>query len=72
MLDMVQIHLTPENASQLDKLKQRQTVALDEVINEALSAYFFGLRFDELQERLSQPTAVERPITEDEVLDLIS
>ena len=72
MSEVIRIRLTPENASMLDVLKQRQPVALDDLINRALSDYFFAIRFDEVRARLSKPVARQPRYTEDEILHLVS
>jgi hypothetical protein len=72
MSEVVRIRLTPENASILDVLQKRQPIALDDLINRALSDYFFAMRFDEVRARLSKPIAGQHSYTEDEILDLVS
>lgn len=49
MSQLVGVRLTDENASLLDEMRERQPPALDEVINRALSNYFFTIRFDDLR-----------------------
>jgi hypothetical protein len=44
MSEVVSIRLTPENASNLDVLQKRQSIVLDDLINRALSNYFFASR----------------------------
>jgi len=56
----------------LDVLQKRQPIALDDLINRALSDYFFAMRFDEVRARLSKPIAGQHSYTEDEILDLVS
>lgn len=72
MSEVVSIRLTPENASILDGLQKRQPIVLDDLINRALSNYFFAIRFDEVRARLSKPVAGQPKYTEDEILDLVS
>ena len=72
MSEVVSIRLTPENASILDGLQKRQPIVLDDLINRALSNYFFAIRFDEVRARLSRPVAGQPKYTEDEILDLVS
>jgi hypothetical protein len=72
MLEVVSIRLTPENVSNLDVLQKRQSIVLDDLINRALSNYFFAIRFDEVRARLSQPVAGQPKYTEDEIFDLVS
>ena len=72
MSEVVSIRLTPENASILDGLQKRQPIVLDDLINRALSNYFFATRFDEVRARLSKPVAGQPNYTEDEILDLVS
>ena len=72
MSEVVSIRLTPENASILDMLQKRQPIVLDDLINRALSNYFFAIRFDEVRTRLSQPVAGQQKYTEDEIFDLVS
>ena len=72
MSEVVSIRLTPENASILDGLQKRQPIVLDDLINRALSNYFFAIRFDEVRARLSKPVAGQPNYTEDEILDLVS
>lgn len=72
MSEVVSIRLTPENASNLDVLQKRQPIVLDDLINRALSNYFFAIRFDEVRTRLSQPVAGQPKYTEDEIFDLVS
>jgi len=72
MSDVVSIRLTPENASILDVLQKRQPIVLDDIINRALSNYFFATRFDEVRTRLSKPITGQPQYTEDEILDLVS
>ncbi len=72
MSEVVSVRLTPENASILDGLQKRQPIVLDDLINRALSNYFFALRFDEVRERLSKPIAGQPKYTEDEIFDLVS
>lgn len=72
MSEVVSIRLTPENASILDGLQRRQPIVLDDLINRALSNYFFAIRFDEVRARLSKPVAGQPNYTEDEILDLVS
>ncbi len=72
MLEVVSIRLTPENASNLDVLQKRQPIVLDDLINRALSNYFFAIRFDEVRARLSKPVAGRPKYTEDEIFDLVS
>ena len=71
MSEVVSIRLTPENASILDVLQKRQPIVLDDLINRALSNYFFATRFDEVRARLSKPTG-QPQYTEDEIFDLVS
>ncbi len=72
MSEVVSVRLTPENASILDGLQKRQPIVLDDLINRALSNYFFAIRFDEVRARLSKPVAGQPKYTEDEILDLVS
>jgi hypothetical protein len=72
MSEVVSIRLTPENASILDVLQKRQPIVLDDLINRALSNYFFAIRFDEVRARLSKPVAGQPKYTEDEIFDLVS
>jgi hypothetical protein len=72
MSEVVSIRLTPENASILDVLQKRQPIVLDDLINRALSDYFFAIRFDEVRARLSTPVAGQPQYTEDEIFDLVS
>lgn len=72
MSQRVSIRLTPENASILDLLQKRQPIVLEDLINRALSNYFFAMRFDEVRARLSQPVAGQPQYTEDEIFDLVS
>ena len=72
MSEVVSIRLTPENASNLDVLQKRQPIVLDDLINRALSNYFFAIRFDEVRARLSKPVAGQPKYTEDEIFDLVS
>ena len=72
MSEVVSIRLTPENASILDVLQKRQPVVLDELVNRALSNYFFAIRFDEVRARLSAPTKGQPKYTEDEIFNLVS
>ena len=72
MSEVVSIRLTSENASILDVLQKRQPIVLDDLINRALSNYFFAMRFDEVRARLSKPVAGQPKYTEDEIFDLVS
>ncbi len=72
MSEVVSIRLTPENVSILDVLQKRQPIVLDDLINRALSNYFFAIRFDEVRARLSKPVAGQPQYTEDEIFDLVS
>jgi len=72
MSEVVSIRLTPENASILDVLQKRQPIVLDDLINRALSNYFFATRFDEVRARLNKPVTGQPQYTEDEILDLVS
>ena len=72
MSEVVSIRLTPENASILDVLQKRQPIILDDLINRALSNYFFAIRFDEVRARLSKPVAGQPKYTEDEIFDRVS
>lgn len=72
MSQRVSIRLTPENAAILDGLQKRQPIVLEDLINRALSNYFFAMRFDEVRARLSQPVAGQPQYTEDEIFDLVS
>ena len=72
MSEVVSIRLTPENASILDVLQKRQPIVLDDLINRALSNYFFATRFDEVRTRLSKPVTGQSQYTEDEIFDLVS
>lgn len=69
---VISICLTSDNASILDVLQKRQPVVLDDIVNRALSHYFFSLRFDEVRARLSAPIPGHPQYTEDEVFDLVS
>jgi hypothetical protein len=72
MSQRVSIRLTPENASNLEGLQKRQPIVLEDLINRALSNYFFAMRFDEVRARLSQPVEGQPQYTEDEIFDLVS
>jgi len=72
MSEVLRIRLTPENASMLEVLQEREAIALDDLINRALSDYLFSMRFDQLRTRLSKPVAGRPRYTEDEILELVS
>ena len=72
MSEVVSIRLTPENASILDVLQKRQPIVLDDLINRALSNYFFATRFDEVRARLSKLVTGQPQYTEDKIFDLVS
>ena len=46
MTDMIGVRLTPENQSALTTLQEQEPVVIDEIVNRALSSYFFALKFD--------------------------
>ena len=72
MSEVLRIQLTPENASMLEVLQEREAIALDDLINRALSDYFFSMRFEQVRARLSKPAAGQPRYTEDEILELVS
>jgi hypothetical protein len=72
MSEVISIHLTPQNASTLDELQKHEPIALDDLINRALSNYFFATRFDEVRARLSQSANDQPNYTEDEIFDRVS
>ena len=72
MSEVARICLTPENASILQVLQEREAIALDDPINPALSDCLFSTRFDQVRARLSKPAAGQPRHTEDEILELVS
>ena len=49
MTDVIQIHLTQANRAVLEQLEVTQATVLDDVVNQALSAYLVGVRFEIMQ-----------------------
>ena len=72
MSQMVSIRLTPENALVLGAMQECQPLVLDDLVNRALSNYFFAIRFDKIRSRLSKPATGQPIYTEDEIFDLVS
>jgi len=72
MSEVVRIRLTPKNASILEVLQERESIALDDLINRALSDYLFSMRFEQMRARLSKPVAGQPRYTETEILELVS
>ena len=60
MTDMIGVRLTPENQSALTTLQEQEPVVIDEIVNRALSSYFFALKFAAFRARLIKPQRVSQ------------
>ncbi len=72
MTDVIQIHLTQANRAVLEQLEVTQATVLDDVVNQALSAYLVGVRFDQLRSRLNQTTETTPSYTEADIFEIVS
>ena len=71
MTDMIGVRLTPENQSALTTLQEQEPVVIDEIVNRALSSYFFALKFDAFRARLIKPPEGQPVYTEEEFVSIV-